>query len=249
MDPFNLPHPPIVEAVLDIDCDLPPTLDFAEVEKKAIESFGDRYPIHRKQFVQQASLEMESDGEPRFSSSQGLAALQFVSADEKEVVQIRAGGFSYNRMAPYTSFDDYLPEISRCWDEFSRLVSPVQIRKLGLRFINRIGIPTENGIVNLTEYFKINPRLSDGTGLQLTGFFHQHQAEDPTTGTIANIILASQLTESNILPLLLDIEVLSPQRLAPAPLSRWTDQIESLRSLKNRIFRHSLTEKCLNLFQ
>lgn len=30
-DPFKLPKPPIVEAVLDIDCDLPPNLDFSKV--------------------------------------------------------------------------------------------------------------------------------------------------------------------------------------------------------------------------
>ncbi|RYD70261.1 MAG: TIGR04255 family protein [Verrucomicrobiaceae bacterium] len=248
LDPFKLPRPPIMEAVLDIDCDLPPNLDFGEVEKQALEAFGERYPIQRKQFVHEASLRMDSDCPSEFSASQGLAALQFVTADEKEVVQIRVGGFSYNRMEPYTSFDDYLPEISRCWDEFRRLAAPVQIRKIGLRFINRIPIPTENGVVNLSEYLKVSPNLPDGTGLQFAGFFHQHQAADPSTGINANIILASQPAEPDTFPLLLDIEVFRLQRFPPAPLADWADQIKTLRTLKNRIFEHSLTTKCLNLF-
>ncbi|MCF7676168.1 MAG: TIGR04255 family protein [Akkermansiaceae bacterium] len=237
-----------MEAVMDIDCDLPPTLNFDEVEKLGMEAFGTRYPIRREQFIQQAGVDMKPDSEPKFFASQGLSAFQFVSEDEKEVVQIRVGGFSYNRMAPYTSFDDYLPEISRCWDEFCRLASPVQIRKIGLRYINRILIPLDGGRINLAEYLKVSPNLPDGAGLQFAGFFHQHQAGDPATGTIANIILASQPNEDTFLPLLLDIEVFKSERLPPAPLLDWSSQIQSLRDLNNHIFKHSLTETCLSLF-
>ena len=42
LDPFKLPNPPIVEAVLDIECDLPPTLNFDEVEKLGVEAYGTR---------------------------------------------------------------------------------------------------------------------------------------------------------------------------------------------------------------
>jgi uncharacterized protein (TIGR04255 family) len=248
LEPFKLPNPPIVEAVLDIDCDLPPTLNFDEVEKLGMEAYGSRYPTRRKQFVQQAGMEMEPDSEPKFFASQGLSAFQFLSADEKEIVQMRVGGFSYNRLAPYTSFDDYLPEISRCWDEFRRLAAPVQIRKIGLRSINRILVPLDRGTVNLADYLKVTPNLPDGAGLQFSSFFHQHQAGDPATGIKANIILASQPNEGNFLPLLLDIEVFKPERLPPAPLADWSDQIQSLRDLKNHIFKHSFTETCLSLF-
>src|SRR5690606_2300843 len=148
LDPFKLPRPPIVEAVLDIDCDLPPGLDFAEVEKSSAEAFSDRYPAKRKQFIQQASVDLVPDAEPKFFASQGLSAFQFLSRDEREIVQVRVGGFSYNRLAPYTSLDDYLPEISRCWEKFRQVVAPVQIRKIGLRYINRILLPLEGGTVN-----------------------------------------------------------------------------------------------------
>jgi uncharacterized protein (TIGR04255 family) len=248
LDPFNLPNPPIVEAILEIDCDLPPTLDFDEVEKLGMEAYGGRYPIRRKQFIQQAGMEMEPDSEPKFFASQNLSAFQFISNDEKEVVQIRVGGFSYNRMSPYTSFDHYLPEISRCWNEFCRLAEPVQIRKISLRYINRILIPLDGSGANLPDYLQVSPNLPDGAGLQFSGFFHQHQASDPVTGTLANIILASEAKAGNFLPLLLDIEVFKTERLSPAPLADWETQLQSLRKLKNQIFKQSLTKKCLSLF-
>lgn len=39
-DPFKLPHPPIVEAVLDIDCDLPLDLRPAELERGGTGGIG-----------------------------------------------------------------------------------------------------------------------------------------------------------------------------------------------------------------
>lgn len=248
LDSFNFLNPPIVEAVLDIDCDLPPTLNFDEIEKLGVKAYGARYPVRRNQFIQHAGMEMEPDADPKFFASQGLYAFQFISNDEKEVVQIRVGGFSYNRMAPYTSFDDYLPEISRCWDEFCGLAGPVQIRKISLRYINRILIPLDGSEVNLPDYLKVSPNLPDGAGLQFSGFFHQHQASDPATSTRANIILASEPKEGSFLPVLLDIEVFTTDRLSPAPLASWETQIQSLRKLKNQIFEQSLTKKCLSLF-
>ena len=72
------------------------------------------------------------------SVRRGIQALQFLHADEKQLVQVRAQGFSFNRLAPYTSLDDYLPEIERTWHLFVGLASPVQIRVVQLRYINRI---------------------------------------------------------------------------------------------------------------
>lgn len=214
----------------------------------ATEAFGDRYPIPRKQFIQQAGVNIEPGSGRKFFASQGLSAFQFLSTDEKEIVQVRTGGFSYNRLSPYTSLDDYLPEISRCWDVFRDLASPVQIRKIGLRYINRILLPLNQGVVKLDDYLKVSPNLPGDTSLQFSGFFHQHQAGDPATGIMANITLASQPNENDFLPLLLDIEVFKPERLTPAPLSDWNLQLQALRDLKNHIFEHSLTKSCQNLF-
>ena len=40
-----------------------------------------------------------------------LAAFQFLQTDEKQLVQVRALGFSFNRLAPYTGFDELLAEV------------------------------------------------------------------------------------------------------------------------------------------
>jgi uncharacterized protein (TIGR04255 family) len=115
---LRLPKAPIVEAVLDIGCDMPPAFDITAIEGRARDGFRDQYPKLRKQFIQQTRIETKPDATPQMSVRHGMQAFQFLQGDEKQLVQVRAQGFSFNRLAPYTSLDDYLPEIKRTWQLF-----------------------------------------------------------------------------------------------------------------------------------
>src|ERR1700730_1851742 len=108
-------NPPIVEAVFDIDCDLPPGFDLAGLETAARAQIQDQYPKFRAQFLQEHKIEAAQDAPPKMSSRLAVQAFQFLHDDEKQLVQVRAQGFSFNRLTPYTSLDDYLPEIERPW--------------------------------------------------------------------------------------------------------------------------------------
>src|SRR5690349_210955 len=110
---FKLPHPPIVEAVVDVDCDLPTGFELAAFEERALAIFRNHYPTLRKQFLEEHHLERKDAEPPTISSKIGLQALQFVQLDGLQLVQVRHQGFSFNRLAPYSSLDDYMPEIER----------------------------------------------------------------------------------------------------------------------------------------
>lgn len=247
---FRLPRAPIIEAVLDIDCDLPPMLDLSGIQGAAFEVFKDRYPKFRQEFIQQHVLTQAGDAAPELRVNEGLGALQFVTEDEKQLVQFRPNGFSFNRLAPYTSLDDYLPEIEASWHTFLKLAKPVQIRKLGIRMINRILLPMAEEKLDFGDFLQVPPRLPTSTGAKLSflGFLDQHLAMDAETGSRVNIVQTTQLPEDDKLPLILDIEVFQPCQTIPDDWSDILDRIKSLRNLKNRIFQHTLTPRCLNLF-
>src|SRR3974377_1396050 len=101
----KLLNPPIVEAVLDGDGDLPPDLDLRALEGAARARFGDKYPKSRTQFMQGYRIDGVGAPSPTMSSRLGVQALQFLHEDERQLVQVRAQGFSFNRLAPYTSLD------------------------------------------------------------------------------------------------------------------------------------------------
>ena len=202
----KLQNPPIVEAVFDVDCDLPAGYDVAALKEPALAQFGDQYPKFQTQFMQQRTIETKADAPPNMSTRLAVQALQFRHEDEKQIVQVRAQGFSFNRLAPYTSLDDYLPEIQRTWRLYVDLVSPVQIRTIRLRYINRIFLPmTESGL-DLDEFLKIGPRLPDEERLMFHGFLSQQSASERDTGLQTSLVLAAEgvanekLPSSSILP-------------------------------------------------
>lgn len=246
----KLAKAPIVEAVLDIDCALPPGRPVADLERAAREAYGDRYPKSRVQLIQQQRLETHGGAPPQLTVQQGIQAFQFLHQDERQLVQVRVQGYSFNRLAPYTTLDDYLPEIQRTWELFVRIASPVEVRGIRLRYINRIVLPMEGGRVDLDQYLRTGPRLPDEESLMLAGFLSQNAAIERNTGNHLITVLTHELQQLETLPIILDITAKSAvQPLNPTNLAEILTRVQSLRDLKNRAFRNTLTSRCLKLFQ
>jgi uncharacterized protein (TIGR04255 family) len=250
--PLKLDNPPIVEAVVDIDCDMPPKFKLAECGKAASERFSDRYPRHEQQLMANFALQIVEEKEarepvepPRAKSS--LSAHLFKNHEGNQLVQVRQRGFSFNRLSPYSGLDEYLPEIERVWRIFVELTHPAAVRQVRLRYINRILLPLDGGGLDLGEYFQVSPQLPTQSNLTFTGFLNQHSAVEADTGHLANIALSGLPPENGALPVLFDIQVHTSGGGEVADWPWIRKQIFSLRDLKNRIFENTLTEKCLNL--
>ena len=123
------------------------------------------------------------------------------------------------------------------------------VRKIGIRMINRIMLPMDGGKLDFGHFLTVTPRLPDtGSPLGFLGFLDQQMALDSETGNRANIVKTTELPQGDQLPMILDIDVFYPCEAAPADWQVIRDRLDSLRSLKNRIFRNTLTKQCLNLF-
>ncbi len=133
---LHLENTPIIEAIVDIDCELP--LDFElEASESAIRAaLEDAYPNMQPQIVQEFQVSQLPGPQSEGRIRQELSALRFQKADGKQLVQFRTGGFSFNRLALYEGLDNYLLEIRRTWELFLELVEPVQMHKLGIRWQN-----------------------------------------------------------------------------------------------------------------
>jgi len=246
---LKLTKSPIIEAILDIECSQPAGRELAALKNAAYAAFSDRYPKFQEQLLKEHKVTSKEGAQPQLSVTQKLEALQFLHDDRKQLVQVRAKGFSYNRLFPYTTLDDYLPEIERCWKLYLELASPEQVRNVRLRYINRILLPFTEGRVELDNYLKIGPHLPDEETLTLTGFVNQHAAVDVETGNQVHILLTSLPPEGATLPVIFDNSATAP---GPGDPKDWTwiiSKIMSLREIMDRIFQKSLSESCLNLFR
>jgi uncharacterized protein (TIGR04255 family) len=244
---FALSHPPIVEAVLDIDCDLPDDHELSQIDDAAAAVFGTTYPSREQQMLQEYRFRTSAD--QGIEERHALQALRFRTADATQLVQVRKQGFSFNRLAPYGVLDDYLPEIERTWQAYVALVRPRAVRQVRLRYINKIELPLVDGAVKLEEYLALGPRLPDERGLSLAGFLNQYTAVENATGLVVNVTLTLQNAQNDKLPIIFDNAAWSNE---PGAVDDWGSllgQIARLRDLKNRVFRNTLTPKCLDLFR
>ena len=240
---------PIVEAVVDIDCDMPNRADVDALDGAAAAALADRYPTPRRRMLSEHQISTAPDQALAVTSRQGLQALQYFSTDDKQLIQFRPAGFSFNRLAPYTTLDDYLAEIERTWRIFVDIARPVVCRTIRLRYINRIQLPMVDGRVEIDDYLKLAPKLADEKRLSFGGFFNQHSVLEPATGNQVNIVFATQPPAGDQLPIIFDIEAFKDVASDPGDWPAVSGRIQSLRSLKNLVFTNSLTDKCLNLYR
>jgi uncharacterized protein (TIGR04255 family) len=246
---LKLKNAPIVEAVLNIECDMPSNLDIGALREPAQKAFLPQYPKFKAILMREHHLNAKPEAESHVSVKNILYGLQLIQEGERQLVQIRSQGYSFNRLAPYSTLDDYLAEIERTWFLFVHLASPVQTKFIQLRYINRILLPMPKGRLDLEHYFRICPKLPDEEKLAFIGFLNQHSAIENETGNHVNIILTAQPAENEKLPVIFDITATLPIAIDPKNWREIVAIIQSLRGLKNRVFRNTITETCINLFQ
>ena len=102
--------------------------------------------------------------------------------------------------------------------------------------------------MHFDQFLRVPPRLPDtGSPLVFLGFLDQQMALDADTGNRANITKTTELPQGDKLPLIVDLDAFYPCEMPPADWLAIRDRLDSLRSLKNRIFRNTLTPQCQNL--
>jgi uncharacterized protein (TIGR04255 family) len=247
----ELKNAPIVEAVLDINCAMPPAFKLADIKAQAHQAFTSDYPQVRMQHIHKRLIEQNEKKSVEISAQHALQAMQFLKADEKQLVQVRRDGFSFNRLTPYTRLNDYLPEMERTWLQFIEIAKPVQIQAIKLRYINRISLEAKDGSVELDDYFKVGPKLPDEENLAFRGFLMQSLVAEKNTDNMAQIVLAteSEKYETDVLSFIFDIGTSRKTALEVEDWQGILDAIVSLRQLKNSIFFNTLTSRCLEQFQ
>lgn len=240
---------PVVEAVVDIDCDLQPGFELGAVQDAAREALGPSYPTLQIKRRDEFRFEASEAGTESRPVRSGLDALQFFSPEGEELVQVRHNGFSFNRLRPYTCLDDLLPKIERVFAMYRTIAEPIKVTTVRLRYINRIELPFEEGKVEIDDYVNIGPRLPIGADLGLGPFLIQFMVRDEDSRCTANVRLAAEQPSKEILPLILDIEAF---RVGDADAKDWStieQQIQALREFKNDIFFGSITEKTERMYE
>jgi uncharacterized protein (TIGR04255 family) len=245
-EPRHLEHAPIAEAMVDFQTSLPDTFDMGRFQALA-EALHDRYPVVEQQTQHQAFLRIGLGVSAADVKEPQLRGYVFRSADRLTIAQFRRDGFTFNRLRPYTSWDELRPEALRLWELYRKTADPPPCARLSLRYINQIEIPIPGA--DLTDYFILLPGFPADISTPMTEFLTRIVLVDPELNAGATVVLASQVGPNpNLAVIILDIDA---YRQVPDGIvhDRVPQALSDLRALKNRIFFGSVTETTLRRYQ
>ena len=170
----------------------------------------------------------------------------FKTMDELNIAQFRSDGFTFNRLPPYTSWQEVFPEAMRLWQEYCRMAAPIRVVRVAARYINRLRFAMP---VELSAFLSASPVVPEPLPQLLRGYLTRIVLTDPQT---TNSVVVTQALERSAEPdhvvLLLDVDA-----YRDVDLEAEDDTIAaifaSLHDLKNRVFFGSITERAAEMYE
>lgn len=249
MNDFHIfPNAPITEAILDIKAKLPDGVGlniFDEFQENIKDRFKDRKTKHS--FQAQLRFSPGKDELTPIIPKSKTEGYIFHSKNENKIVQARLDGFTFNKLRPYEDWNKFHSEARELWELYDKIIKPISVDRIALRYINRIEIPLP--FDDFSEYILTNPQIAPGLHQSLSHFLMRIEIPNNAIGAIAIITQTIQKpTESQKLPLIFDIDVIKTDSYTEKRSDMWND-FNLLRRFKNEIFFNSITEKTKELFK
>jgi uncharacterized protein (TIGR04255 family) len=245
--PRHLANAPITEALIDFRVKARTVFrpeEFADLRTR----LSERFPHMEEQRGLQATFGMiKGQGQPTVVQDLGLQGYFFKTRDQKTIAQFRVDGFTFNRLQPYTSWDDLFPQAMELWRLYYSISIPDMITRLAVRYINRIVLPPGAGAFE--TYLRTAPVIPPELPQYVSSFLTRVTIHDPAVDIAAHISQALETTiPGHQLSIILDIDAYKQRQFSTDdPTIEQT--LNQLRLFKNIIFFNSLTDETLRHFE
>jgi len=241
---------PITEAIIDLKVTFPEKFSadrFAEIEDRV----KDRFPIKEKEMIYRGvgAIVFEPGLPVKVDANQHHNGFLFRSVDNLRIFQATLSGFTFNRLAPYESWEEFSTDAKYLWEAYKEIYKPIHVERAAIRYINQIHIPTE-GLTDLKDYLRTVPEVSEDLPQKaLHSFFTQLQIpqEDLECMLIISETLVPQ-PDPKLITVTLDLDLFRQQIWESGDEDIW-NFLEKLRKRKNKVFEASITQKAKEMFE
>jgi uncharacterized protein (TIGR04255 family) len=242
----RLAHAPIVEAVIHWQARAQKPME-QDVLKKALVARLPTYPQSApiQGFGLTATLSPADDATRVEHQRVGFLGLRLTSADGCYIVQFLRDGLVFSRTKPYEHWEPFAAAARQAWHVFMDIAEPVEIQRLGVRFINHIGTAMPE---TLASYLRDPPTCP--SNLPLKEFVYQSIFAVPGHPFGIRVIKVMQPTMPELQQssgLFLDIDVFSTTAIQNESAAM-DEALAKMRWLKNKVFFTLLTDGALQSF-
>lgn len=240
---LHFKNPPIVEAVIALSvCPLPDaalqSFQACQAEMRTL-GYRDPEPMTQHQF----EMRIES-GVPQYNTQDSALGLKFLSEDGLHAVQFTKSVFVFSRLGRYDRWEQFRDEARRCWDIYFRAASVVVPTVAGVRYINKLFIPSG---ADFQEYVCAGPKFPDSISSSITEMFMRVGVPivDPQ-GTFIHTQALLPPEREGFATLLLDNDFQFPVQGRSS--SEIWELLELVRVIKDRYFVELTTNKMRETF-
>ncbi len=237
----HLRNAPITEALIDIRA-FPPSGFDPQSLLLVKGRLANRYPVAQERKGTEALLELKAGRQPTTMTRHlGLQGVFTKSPDEKQIAQFRVDGFTFNRLRPYTSWEEMLPEALDLWGVYVDLVKPGGVTRVAVRYINHIELTPPPG--DIDEYIVTGPQMPNGVPQEFSAFSTRVVLNNDEMKLRAIVRQKLEVGIETTNPtLLLDIDAYRSGDLSESRESLQA-VLADLRVYKNQIFFGSITDR------
>src|SRR5574344_777227 len=241
-----LSQPPVVVALFQIKYSTTQfsIQDFLKYENKLKEKF----PIKKDNI--QVGIDFGTSmiplGVSRFSATTNatIGAYLFASQDQRKKLEISSDAITFIDENPYKGWDAFKKEVLQVLSIFSSLLQQAEIKRSSIRFVNRLVLPEFNNPADYVNTLITSTKEQQAYPLQQYGFRLMMDIPDSDVYSIVNHNVECLQQQKYLYTL--DIDVLCRQCLI-FNIDTLSHNMENLRSIKNKIFFDTLTQKTLDL--
>jgi len=238
--PEGYKYPPVTEAVIGIN--------FAEnLSKTLLKSVSDKlaknYPIHQQ--LQNISVGIELSpqaGKDRKTITEVAEGHRRSSQDMTELALALPNSLVVSQLAPYPLWATFSKRFMRDWKLLKKTLGYREIKRIGVRYINRIDIPATGPLVHNEQFLNVFPQVPDilsplmAGAVQTISYFEDIKCQ---------LTLNSGVVESPILnhrSFLLDLDV-GRELDVPQNDKEIFVLLEAMRLKKNQVFEACISQR------
>lgn len=240
----HLSNAPIREAIIDIRVKHKPEFKISEF-RSLKEKVSNDYPVMKDRNAFTSELRFSSpDKTDLIKKEKELDAIIFSSEDKKEILQLKKSGFTFNKLDPYSNWEDIIQKAKKAWEFYKEVSEPLFVTRIATRYINNIVLPLNS---NLDDFLQNAPKIpQEGPSLFINSLSRNTLIE-PSQDILVHLTQAIETKENNI-AIIIDIDAFKDKQFDLEKDVFWED-FKELREMKNNLFFNSLTEKTIDKYK
>jgi uncharacterized protein (TIGR04255 family) len=181
-----------------------------------------------------------------------ITYFEHASDDQTDVLVVKPENLIWSRRAPYEGWQSFINRVHRELQVALETIGYCRIARIGLRYINRIDVPSDNPPQSRTfryeDYITINltlPPKLDPIG----GYLWRIERQFPELALNATLQSGTLIPElPEMASFLLDVDVFTTEEL-PVKIDDIAPKLEEMRKLKNELFELSISDVARRVFE